>query len=146
MLDPQTGADKPVTVTWDSALQLRPLKVRARPCGYWLAGAQTNAVLRLRGMGVTVQQLAEEGDMRGESYRETAREMGVRADVRGSIADAGGVLNVKVDTVPALIDVPAGSYYVGLDQPLANLVAAALEPDTQTVSYTHLTLPTIYSV
>jgi hypothetical protein len=41
------------------------------------------------------------------------------------------VLNVKVDTVPALIDVPAGSYYVGLDQPLANLVAAALEPDTQ---------------
>jgi len=33
--------------------------------------------------------------------------------------------------VPALIDVPAGSYYVGLDQPLANLVIAALEPDTQ---------------
>ena len=32
---------------------------------------------------------------------------------------------------PALIDVPAGSYYVGLDQPLANLVIAALEPDTQ---------------
>jgi len=25
----------------------------------------------------------------------------------------------------------AGSYYVGLDQPLANLAIAALEPDTQ---------------
>jgi hypothetical protein len=29
--------------------------------------------------------------------------------------------------------VPAGSYYVGLDQPLANLVIAAMEPDTQNI-------------
>ena len=29
------------------------------------------------------------------------------------------------------IDVPAGSYYVPLNQPLANLAVAALEPDTQ---------------
>jgi len=38
---------------------------------------------------------------------------------------------VQVETVPALIDVKAGGYYVPLDQPLANLVLAALEPDTQ---------------
>jgi hypothetical protein len=69
--------------------------------------------------------------LRGEVYAETAREFGARADVRGSIADAGGVVKLKVDLVPALIDVRAGSYYVGLDQPLANLVIAALEPDTQ---------------
>src|SRR4029079_12335858 len=37
MIDPQTGADKAVTVTWDSALELHALKVRARPCGYWLS-------------------------------------------------------------------------------------------------------------
>lgn len=30
-----------------------------------------------------------------------------------------------------VIDTPAGSYYVPLNQPLANLVIAALEPDTQ---------------
>jgi hypothetical protein len=36
-----------------------------------------------------------------------------------------------VARVPALIDANAGSFYVGLDQPLANLVVAALEPDTQ---------------
>ena len=40
-------------------------------------------------------------------------------------------MRVKVDTVPSLIDVKAGGYYVPLDQPLANLVLAALEPDTQ---------------
>lgn len=131
MLDPQTGADKKLAVAWDSSLELMPVKRRARPCGYWLRADQIDAVLRLRGLGVVVHKLDDAGALRGESYRETAREMGVRSDVRGSIADAGGVLNVKIELVPALIDVPAGSYYVGLDQPLANLVAAALEPDTQ---------------
>jgi len=131
MLDPQTGADKAITVAWDSALELRALKTRARPCGYWLAADQNDAVTRLRGLGVIVQQLSEQGEMRGEVYRETARELGVRSDVRGSIADSGGVLRVQVQTMPALLDVQPGGYYVPLDQPLANLVFAALEPDTQ---------------
>ncbi|HEV7914102.1 MAG TPA: M14 family metallocarboxypeptidase, partial [Albitalea sp.] len=131
LLDPLTGADKPVTVTWDSSLELRTLRLRARPCGYWLSPAQTDAVLRLRGLGVNVLQLVEEGELRGETYRETAREVGVRSDVRGTIADADAVLRVTVDTVPALLDVKPGGYYVPLDQPLGNLVFAALEPDTQ---------------
>jgi hypothetical protein len=131
MLDPQTGADKPVNVAWNSSLALVPVKRRTRPCGYWLAADQVDAVLRLRGLGVQVQRLDEAGALRGEAYRETVRELGVRADVRGSIADAGGVLRVSVELVPAVIDAPAGSYYVGLDQPLAHLVIAAIEPDTQ---------------
>jgi len=131
MLDPQTGADKPVNVAWDSALALTPLLRRARPCGYWLAADQTDAVLRLRGLGVRVQRVDAPGQMRGEAYTEVARELTSRSDVRGSIADAGGVLRVKVELAPALIDATPGSFYVGLDQPLANLVIAALEPDTQ---------------
>ncbi|MES3012872.1 MAG: M14 family metallopeptidase [Pseudomonadota bacterium] len=131
MLDPQTGADKTVNVVWDSALELASLKRRARPCGYWLGADQADAALRLRSLGVQVQQLDEAGALRGEAYAETARELAVRSDVRGSIADAGGVLLVKVDLVPVLIDVRAGSYYIGLDQPLANLIIAAMEPDTQ---------------
>ncbi|TMH10506.1 MAG: peptidase M14 [Betaproteobacteria bacterium] len=131
MLDATSGADKPITVAWDSALALRTLKSRTRPCGYWLAADQTDAVLRLRGLGVLVQQVADVGVMRGETYREVAREAGVRQDVRGTIADAGGVVLVQVETVPTLIDAAAGSYYVPLDQPLANLAIAALEPDTQ---------------
>ncbi len=131
MLDPT------VTVAWDSALELRPLRTRARPCGYWLSAAQGDAVLRLRGLGVAVEQLVEDGELRGETYHETAREAGVRSDVRGTIADAGGVLRLKVDTVPALLDVKAGGYYVPLNQPLANLVLAALEPDTQNSYVAH---------
>jgi len=110
---------------------------RTRPCGYWLAADQTDAALRLRGLGVRVQRVDEAGELRGEAYTETAREFGTRPDVRGSIADGGGVLRVKVAVAPALIDAATGSYYVGLDQPLANLVIAALEPDTQNSFVTH---------
>jgi len=137
MLDPVTGADKPVDVAWDSALELTAVKRRARPCGYWLGAEQADAALRLRGLGVQVQRLDEPGALRGEAYAETARELVTRSDVRGAIADAGSaglpaqVLRVAVDLVPSLIDVRAGSYYIGLDQPLANLVIAAMEPDTQ---------------
>jgi len=137
MLDPLTGADKPVSVAWDSALALVPLTRRTRPCGYWLAPDQTDAVLRLRGLGVRVQRIEEAGEMRGETYTETAREVAARSDVRGSIADGGGggplsqMVHVKVALAPALLDLQPGGYYVGLDQPLAHLVVAALEPDTQ---------------
>ena len=137
MLDPVTGADKTVNVTWDSALELATVKRRVRPCGYWLGADQADAAMHLRELGVQVQRLDEDGALRGETYAETARELAVRNDVRGRIADAGSsgvpaqVLRVETDLVPALIDVRAGAYYVGLDQPLANLVIAAMEPDTQ---------------
>ena len=131
MLDLASGAEKRVTVAWDSALALVPVKQRPRPCGYWLGADQSDAVLHLRALGVQVQRFEQAAALRGESYTETARETGARADVLGSIADGGPVVRVSVKLVRALIDVEAGSFYVGLDQPLANLVVAALEPDTQ---------------
>jgi hypothetical protein len=143
MLDPGTGADKPVTVAWDSSLQLRPQTVRLRPCGYWLSAGQTDAVLRLRGLGVTVQQLAEDGDVRGEAYRETGRDSSASADHAPAEPPA---IRVKVDTVPALLDVKAGGYYVPLDQPLANLVFAALEPDATSSYFAHRVIGSLDAV
>jgi hypothetical protein len=112
MLDPATGADKLVTVNWDSALVLRETVVRTRPCGYWLAADQAEAVARLRQLGVRVAQVAAVGVMQGETY---ARKPGA----------AGG----EVATQPALLDVSPGSFYVPLGQPAAHLAVAALEPD-----------------
>jgi len=137
MLDPVTGADKPLTVAWDSALELRTLKSRPRPCGYWIAADQLEAVARLRALGVQVRRATEPGVARGETYTETAREEGPRQDVLGRIADSAPLLKLQVQTVPALIDVPAGSFYVPLDQPLAHLAVAALEPDTQNSFLSH---------
>ena len=131
MLDATSGADKAVTVDWDSALVLRTVKTRVRPCGYWLSAATSTAVERLRLHGVQVLRVAETGGMLGDRYLETVRSTGERQDVRGAIADANAITQVQVSLSRGLVDVPRGSYYVPLGQPLGNLIVAALEPDTQ---------------
>ncbi len=131
MLDPVTGADKALRVEWNSALTLRKIKTRVRPCGYWLSASSRTAVERLRLHGVQVLRVTEPSSMLGDIYRETGRAAGVRQDVRGNIADAAQIVKTEVTLVRGVIDAPAGSYYVPLSQPLANLVIAALEPDTQ---------------
>jgi hypothetical protein len=40
-------------------------------------------------------------------------------------------MKIGVRLMPAVMDLPPGSYYVPLDQPLGNLVFAAMEPDSQ---------------
>ena len=130
-LDPQTGADRPLRVEWNSSLALRPTKTRARPCGYWLSAQSTTAVERLRLLGLQVMRVAEPGSALADIYRETAREAGSRQDVIGTIAGGTGIVRVEVSPVRSAIDVPAGSFYVPLNQPRANLAVAALEPDTQ---------------
>ena len=131
MLDPVSGADKPIIVDWDSALALRTLKARARPCGYWLSAASKTAVERLRRQGLQVLRVQEASAMLGDIYHETSREQGARQDVRGAIADGAPIVKTEVDLVRGVIDAPPGSYYLPLNQPLANLAIAALEPDTQ---------------
>jgi len=131
MLDPETGADRVLRVDWNSSLKLRTLKQRARPCGYWLAAEAGAAVERLKLLGLQVLRVAEPGSLLADTYQETARETGSRQDVRGPMADGGGIVRAQVALVRSAIDVPAGSYYVPLNQTLANLAVAALEPDTQ---------------
>ena len=130
-LDPETGADRSIRVDWNSSLTLRNTKVRARPCGYWLSANASAAVERLRQLGIQVMKVAEPGSVLAESYRETARETGNRQDVIGTIAGGGDIVRVQVSTQRSAIDAPAGSFYVPLNQPRANLAVAALEPDTQ---------------
>ncbi len=123
MIDPVSGEIRRRTVSWDSALELRAVRARPRPCGYWLAANQGDAVSRLRRLGIEVQQFDESGDVRGETFRET-----VRAD--GALApDTLEPARLRVQTQQALVDAPPGSYFVSLEQPLANLAIAALEPD-----------------
>src|SRR6218665_1535003 len=74
LLDPDTGADRRLSVVWNSSLTLRPVKARFRPCGYWLAASATAAVERLKQLGLQVMRIAEPGAMLAETYLETARE------------------------------------------------------------------------
>ena len=125
MIDAGSGEVRRLTVAWESALQLRTLKSRARPCGYWLAPSENEAVRRLRLLGVEVRQLDELGELRSEGYRELARE----PVAGGAEANGGAATRIRVQMQPALLDAAVGGYYVSLEQPLAHLVVAALEPD-----------------
>jgi hypothetical protein len=127
ILDPTTGDVRRLTVSWQSALQLRVLKTKSRPCGYWLAESESEAVRRLRLLGVEVQRLDELGELRGESFRLVAREP-IGPDAAAS--DPGAATRLKVQTLPTLLDVPVGSYYVSLEQPLANIAVAVLDPES----------------
>jgi len=131
MLDPVTGADKPITVDWNSTLVLQTLKARARPCGYWLSAGSTKAADRLRLLGVQVLRVVEPGSLLGDSYQETSRATDQDQEVRGAIASGNSIVKVQVSLARGVLDAPRGSYYVPLNQPLGNLAFAALEPDTQ---------------
>ncbi|NMM79734.1 peptidase M14 [Acidovorax sp. SRB_14] len=131
MLDPDTGADRVLRVDWNSSLALRNLKSRPRPCGYWLSADADAAIERLRLLGVQVLRVAEPGGLLADTYRETSSARGVREDVRGPMTESADIVRAQVALVRSAIDVPAGSYYVPLNQAMAYLAVAALEPDTQ---------------
>ena len=126
MIDPASGEIRRINVAWESALQLRTLKSRPRPCGYWLAASENEAVRRLRLLGIEVRQFDELGELRAEGYREVGRE----ALAGGAEANAGAATRLKVQMLPALLDIAPGGYYVSLEQPLANLAVAVLEPES----------------
>lgn len=145
MLEPVSGADKPIIVDWDSALALRSIKTRPRPCGYWLSAASSTAAERLRLQGVQVMRIAEFGSVLGDGYRETSRAAADRQDVRGAITGAAPIIKVQVSLTRGLVDAPRGSFYVPLNQPLGNLVIAALEPDTQSSFFANRVLDGLQS-
>lgn len=129
VLDPATGAPRSLAVNWLSALQLRSVRTRSRPCGYWLAADQTEAAIRLRLLGLNVQQVSDRLSLRGESYRVLTAAWR-DAPSRPDPDDSGYATPVPVELQAALIDADPGSYFVPLTQPLALLAVAALEPDS----------------
>ena len=131
LIDDATGQDKSVNVDWRSALSLQVAQQRPRPCGYWLAASETRAVDTLRQLGVQVQAMPRGRPVRVERYVFKSVAAGQRQDGRGAIQDEGGIVRVQVDTRAERLRLPAGGWYVSLAQPLAGLVTAALEPDSQ---------------
>lgn len=141
-IDPQTALDRSIRVEWNSALELRTLKTRPRPCGYWVAQSADVAIERLKLLGVQVLRVAEPGALLVDSYRETTRSTAALQDVRGTATGTAGpgspaVVKVQVALERSALDIQPGSYYVPLNQPLAALVSAALEPDTQSSYFAH---------
>lgn len=131
LLNAQTGAERTLSVDWNSALALRKVKVRPRPCGYLLQPSATLVVQKLRLLGVSVQRLSQPASaVPLEQYREHAPATDRRPENRSRPADALAPPPLDIDLVSGPAEVPANSYYVPLAQPRGNLVLAALEPDS----------------
>jgi len=145
MLDPVSGADKPVMVDWDSTLALRSLTVRARPCGYWLSAGSSTAADRLRLLGVQVLRVVEPGSLLGDSYQESSPATSESQGASSANADDKPGIQAPVSLTRGVVDVPRGSYYVALSQPLGNLVLAALEPDTRSSYFANQILDSLQS-
>lgn len=134
-LDARTGEPRAVEVLWRSSHQLELERERARPCGYLIGSGQQGTVQRLRALGVEVNALEaalpqQPWDV--EDYAVEAEAAGQRQDARGAIADEqAGIRVLRVQTQPRQLVPAPGGYYVSMNQPLAALVSAALEPDSQ---------------
>ena len=144
LVDPDTGADKTVEVEWRNALAIEARRKRTRPFAYLLPASETEAARRLVHLGATVTRLREDATADGERYRITRADEAKKDDVRRNDEEAvAEVIRIETSAEPARIEAKTGDFYVALDQPLANVIAAALEPDTQS-SYAAnrvLTLP-----
>ncbi|MDO9438853.1 M14 family metallocarboxypeptidase [Hydrogenophaga sp.] len=130
-VDAKSGDDLPVEVDWRSATPLQVVRSRPRPCGYLLAPEQTMAIERLRLLGVKIDTLALANRWEIENYVLVSEDDGQRQDGRGAIEDAEPIRKVQVRMGAASEVVGPGVVYVSLDQPLGALIAAALEPDSQ---------------
>jgi hypothetical protein len=120
LIDADSGADQPVTLETQSAQLLQTVRTRVSPCGYWLGAKARPAVERLRLHGVQVMQVRDTAAFLGDFYQ---------AKVPATSATNVNT-TVAVELLRGVIDAPADSYYVPLDQALGNLVFVALEPDS----------------
>jgi hypothetical protein len=144
LVDPETGADRNVEVDWRSALDIQVRQKRSRPYAYLLAASEGEAALRLARLGATVLRVRQDTTVDAERYRITRLQESKKEDVRRNDEDgAANVVQITTLVEPARLTIKAGDFYVPMDQPLANVIAAALEPETQS-SYAAnrvLTLP-----
>ena len=77
-----------------------------------------------------MQRLSQAVEATLEHWVETARIDAPRPDVRGPLQEAQPARLVQVATESRQQALPAGSWWLPLDQPLALLAVVALEPDS----------------
>lgn len=112
LLRDTSGRAMPARIERDSVFELQLGASRPRPCGYWLGAEERGAVDHLEALGVHVVHLAFDASALGSTYA------------------AAATTGARQQMVDSLLEMPAGSYYVSLEQPLANIAVAALEPGT----------------
>jgi hypothetical protein len=125
MLDPASAADKPTAVEFKDSRAVTPTVTRPRPAGYLLPG---NAVVSWRNPlplnTIGICALTAPATIEGEAFiLKSAPKAGNRESINPD-------QSVEIELVPKTLTVPAGTFYVPMNQPAAGIIAAALEPDS----------------
>ncbi|MDN4979448.1 M14 family metallocarboxypeptidase [Enterobacter hormaechei] len=144
LLNAENGEPMTFEADWRSSLQITPVITRSRPWGYLLGPDQQAAVDKLRALGIEVYRLKRSQTLPVERYNIASLRQGHKFDVTGKIGATGNMMTeVETTLVKMQLTDTAGYWYVPLSQPLANLVVAALEPETQSsfVANGLITLP-----
>jgi len=98
-------------------------KGRSLPAGYLLDPFQPEVIEKIRAHGVVVHRLLEDWNGEIESFQISGLEM-ARNIFQGRVA-----VSLKGDYKSEIRNLPAGSHFVSLNQPLARLAAVMLEPE-----------------
>jgi hypothetical protein len=100
-----------------------PVRSLGLPAGYVLPAIQAEALANLRRHGIRLERILEGFKTEAESFKIS----GVDLDKN---LFQGHVLNkIKGSYEKGEMDIPAGSYFIGLDQRLARLIPELLEPE-----------------
>ncbi|HEV3184100.1 MAG TPA: M14 family metallopeptidase [Xanthobacteraceae bacterium] len=124
MLDPATAADTPTQVPFKDSRAVTPTKTRARPAGYLLLGEAVGAAQRLALNAIAVCALAAPAAIAAESF---VLKGAIKQINRQSINPDQ---TIEVELAAKSLSLPAGTFYVPMNQPAAAIIAAALEPDS----------------
>ena len=116
LVDASTAQLVQKTTAWSSGLEATTPRTRSNACGYWLSANAVQATERLGMLGVNVQRVAELSALEAETFSPSTT--------------GGAASTAPVSLQRGRIEASPGSYYVSMNQPLAFLAAAALEPDT----------------
>lgn len=101
-----------------------PTRVLPQPAGYILAPFQSEALENLRRHGIRVERILE-------GFRSEAEIFKIEKLEIDKTIFQGHVQNIiKGNYEKAAVDIPAGSYYVSMEQPLARLIPVLLEPES----------------
>jgi hypothetical protein len=124
MIDPETAEPKAVEVEWIDPREAEPALSRARPYAYLLLPSHFEVARRLAMSGAEVRRLQKPTELEVESYDVTERRAG-NVFVEGHIRNT---VTTEVRVRKRLF--PAGTFVYSMAQPAANILVAALEPES----------------
>ncbi|MSP41085.1 MAG: peptidase M14 [Deltaproteobacteria bacterium] len=124
MIDPVSGELKDLEVDWEDTLATQAQLTRQRPYAYLLAPSFNDIARRLALSGIEVKKLRVAADLEVESFQVLDRRGGATF-VEGYVRQS-----VSTEVVKKRVKFPAGTFVFTMAQSNANLLVAALEPES----------------